>query len=126
MIPTFIRGYEAASEITGYRIVKFADPANGQTIDLADSNTAASLGVSDSMGAPAGGMCDVHRAGLVPVILGGPVSTGDPLTSDADAAAVLAAGTASTTVRIVGFADEPGIAGDTIMAFLAPGLLHEA
>lgn len=126
MIPAFIRSYEAAATIEGRRIVAFSDPSNGSTITHAAANTSASLGVSDSMGAPAGGMCDVHRAGLIPVILGGTVEAGDLLTSDANAAAIKAVGVASTTIRTIGFADEPGVAGDTIMAFLAPGVLHEA
>lgn len=126
MIPTFIRSYEAAAKIEGRRIVAFADPANGSTITTAASNTVASLGVCDSMGAPAGGMCDVHRAGLLPVILGGTVEAGDPLTSDASGAAIKAVAAAGTSIRIIGFADEPGIAGDLCETFLSPGFLHEA
>lgn len=126
MIPTFTRAYEAAAAITGYTIVAFADAANGNTITTAASNTTASLGVADAMGAEIGGMCDVHRDGLASVQLGGPVSAGDPLTSDANGKAVAASAQAGTTVRIIGFADEPGVADDIIDAFLSPGLLHQA
>lgn len=126
MIPLFTRSYEAAADIGGYRIVSFADPASGSTISTATSNTDSSLGISDSMGADAGGMCDVHRNGLYPVRLGGPVEAGDPLTADAAGAGIKAVATPGTSVRIVGFADEPGAAGDLCATFLSPGFLHEA
>ncbi|KPD10870.1 capsid cement protein [Phaeobacter sp. 11ANDIMAR09] len=126
MIPSFTRAYEAAAAIEGYRIVVFADPANGSTITTASDNTSASLGIADSMGAELGGMCDVHRDGLYPVRLGGPVAAGDPLTSDANGAAIKAVAAAGTTIRIIGFAEEPGVADDLCPTFLSPGLLHEA
>ena len=126
MIPTFIRAYEASADIAGYRIVMFSDAASSNKIAQADSNTAASLGVSDAMGADLGGMCDVHRDGLISVELGGTVTAGAPLTSDADGKAIAAVAAAGTTIRIIGFADEPGIAGDVVDAFLSPALLHQA
>ena len=126
MIPTFIRAYEASADIAGSRIVKFSDAASSNKIAQANSNTAASLGVSDAMGADLGGMCDVHRDGLISVELGGTVTAGAPLTSDADGKAIAAVAAAGTTIRIIGFADEPGIAGDVVDAFLSPALLHQA
>lgn len=126
MIPTFTRAYAAGAAIAGYRIVKFSDSAASNTVSQADSNTAPSLGVSDAMGADLGGMCDVHRGGLISVELGGSVNTGDPLTADADGKAIAAVAAAGTTLRIIGFADEPGISGDVIDAFLSPALLHQA
>ena len=42
-------------------------------------------------GADAGGMADVHRSGLVSVRLGGTVTAGAPLTSDADGKAIVCA-----------------------------------
>lgn len=126
MIPTFTRAYAAGAAIAGYRIVKFSDSAASNTVTQADSNTAPSLGVSDAMGADLGGMCDVHRGGLISVELGGSVNAGDPLTADADGKAIAAVAAAGTTLRIIGFADEPGISGDVIDAFLSPALLHQA
>ena len=126
MIPTFTRAYAAGAAIAGYRIVKFSDSAASNTVTQADSNTAPSLGVSDAMGADLGGMCDVHRGGLISVELGGSVNAGDPLTADADGKAIAAVAAAGTTIRIIGFADEPGISGDVIDAFLSPALLHQA
>lgn len=126
MIPTFTRSYEAAAAVTGYLIVKFADPGNDQTVEVADGNTEPLVGVADSMGAELGGMLDVHRGGLVSVRLGGAVNAGDPLTSDASGKAIAAAAAASTTVRIIGYADQAGVADDIIDVMWAPGLLHEA
>lgn len=126
MIPTFIRAYEAAAEIEGRRIVAFSDPASSSKVTTASANTGPFAGVSDAMGAELGGMCDVHRGGLVHVTLGGPVQAGDPLTSDANGKAIKAVAAAGTTVHYIGFADEPGVADDVIDAFAAPGLLHEA
>lgn len=126
MIPFFTRAYEADTDIEGYRIVSFSDAASSKKVSHSAAGTDAHIGVSDAMGADAGGMCDVHRGGLVSVQLGGAVNAGDLLTADADGKAVAAAAVASTTIRIIGYADEPGVADDIIDAFLAPGILHEA
>ena len=121
MIPTFTRGYAAAAAILGHRIVAFASAATNNTVAQAALATAPSLGVSDAMGADAGGMCDVHRAGLGSVELGGTVAAGDPLTADADGRAIKAVPASNTAMRIVGWADEPGVVGDIIDAWIAPG-----
>lgn len=126
MIPTFIRSYEAAEDIEGNLIVQFAAPGTDQTVEVADAATGALVGVADSMGADSGGMLDVHRGGLVGVRLGGAVNAGDPLTSDANGKAVAASATASTTVRVIGYADAAGVADDIIDMLFAPGILHEA
>lgn len=121
MIPTFIRAYEAESEIGGNLIVSFSAPATGSTIEQASSATDPFVGVSDSMGADPGGMCDVHRGGLVSVKLGGPVSAGDPITANATGEGVAAA--PGVAANIIGWADEPGVAGDIIDIFYAPGFI---
>ncbi|WP_299370436.1 capsid cement protein [uncultured Tateyamaria sp.] len=126
MIPTFIKSYTALAAVAGYRIVAFADAANDTTVQTAAANTDPVLGVSDRLGADAGQMLDVHRGGLLSVQLGGAVNAGDPLTSDADGKAIAAVAAAGTTVRIVGYADEPGIADDVVDFFFAPGILHQA
>lgn len=125
MIPTFTRSYEASAAVAGYRIVKFSDAASSSKVAHAAANTDPLMGVSDAMGADIGGMADVHRGGLVSVQLGGAVNAGDPLTSDANGKAIAAAAAVATTVRIIGYADAPGVADDIIDAFLAPGILHQ-
>ncbi|UWQ92990.1 hypothetical protein K3727_09495 [Rhodobacteraceae bacterium M382] len=125
MIPTFTRSYEAAAAIAGHLIVAFADPANASTVTPATSSTDALIGTADSMGADLGGMCDVHRGGVSEVRLGGPVQAGDPITADANAKGIAATASAATTVRIIGYAEAPGVADDIIQYFAAPGLLHQ-
>lgn len=126
MIPTFVRSFEASAAITGNRIVKFSDVAASSKVALAAAATDPAIGVSDSMGAALGEMCDVHMAGLVSVILGGTVTAGAPLMADANGAAIAAVATASTTRRVIGFATQPGVSGDIIDAWLNPSLLDRA
>lgn len=126
MIPTFIRSYLAASAVPGNRIVKYAAPSADRSVNTASANTQPFVGISDRLGAEAGEMLDVHRGGLVGVQLGGAVTAGAPLTSDDEGKAVIASATAGSTVRIIGYADEPGAENDIIDVMWAPGLLHEA
>lgn len=124
MIPTFIRAYEAAAEIGGNLIVTFAAPSSGQTVAAAASATVPLVGISDAMGAALGGMCDVHRGGLASVKLGGTVTAGQPITANAAGLGIAAAPGAGATMNIVGFADQPGVSGDIIDLFFAPGTIR--
>lgn len=119
MIPTFTRAYEASGEATGFLIAALT--ADGKAV-LATGPTNALIGVFDRQGADAGGMADVHRAGLVSVQLGATVAAGAPLTADATGRAVLC--TAGAGRRYIGFADSAGVVGDIIDVFLAPGILN--
>lgn len=125
MIPSFIRSHEASADIDPYRIVAFSDTAGSRKAAMAAANSDPMIGVSDKMGAPLGGMADVIRAGLGGVELGGTVTAGAPLTADATGKAILCVAAAGETRRIVGFAEEPGVAGDIIDAWIVPGLFHE-
>ncbi|MES0879691.1 hypothetical protein [Roseibium sp. SCP14] len=125
MIPTFIRSYLASAAVAQFRIVTFSDAANVNEVAQATANTEPLLGTSDKMGAELGGMADVIRGGLGSVELGGPVNAGDPLTSDAEGKAVACAAAAGETRHYVGFADEPGVAGDVIDYFHAPGIIPQ-
>ena len=126
MNPAFIKSYAAAALIAGCRFIKFAAPTTGTTVAASALNTDPIIGVSDAMGAGPGMQCDVHLAGLVSVQLGGPVSAGDPVTSDAEGRAVLAVSAAATSVRVAGIAHAPGVAGDIINVWLAPSLIVRA
>ena len=121
-VQTFTRGYEASAAIAAYRIVRFSDPANGNKIAAGSAPTGQPLiGTTGKIGASAAGvMTDVERAGICPVQLGGPVGAGDWLTTDANGMAV-----ATTTIghQVIGRAERPGIAGDVINYFAAPGTL---
>lgn len=126
MIPHFIRAFEASAAIGGARIVMFSDVSASSKITTANSATAPSFGVSDTVGAAQGEMCDVHLAGLVSVVLGGTVTAGAPLMSDANGAAIAATASAASTRRVIGFATQPGVAGDIIDVWLSQSLLDRA
>lgn len=125
MIPTLTRSYAVTAALAGFRIAAFAAPATDRTATVATANDDPFIGVTASLGATAGEMVDIYVAGFASVQLGGPVSAGDPLTSDATGNAVLATPAVGTTVRIIGFADEAGVSGDIVDALLSPGVLHE-
>lgn len=125
MIPSFIRSHEATADVEPFRIVAFSDVASSRKAAMASSNTDPLIGVSDKMGAPSGGMADVIRAGLGGVELGGTVTAGAPLTADANGKAIVCVAAAGETRRIIGFAEEPGVDGDIIDAWIMPGLFHE-
>lgn len=119
-IPSFIRAYEASAVIAAYRIVAFSDAANSSKIAQGAAANGRLIGTTGKIGASAAGlMTDVNRAGLNPVQLGGPVSAGDWLTSDANGKAI-----ATTTVghNVIGRAEQPGVADDVIDYFAAPGV----
>ncbi|MFD1914121.1 capsid cement protein [Halodurantibacterium flavum] len=124
MIPVFIRAYHAATAILGCRIVAFSAPTTSQSIRQANAASGPLLGVSDRMGADAGGMCDVHRSGLAAVQLGGTVAAGDPLTTDADGRAIKAVKPGTGAVQVIGSADQPGVAGDIIDVWLSQSVIH--
>ena len=119
MIPNFIRSYEASAAIAPFRIVKFSDAANSSKIATAAGKLERLVGTTGKMGGDTGDMTDVVRGGIGGVELGGPVQAGDKLTSDANGKAI-----ATTTAgdRIVGFAEQPGVADDIIDYFCAPGV----
>lgn len=123
MIPTFIRSYEASADVAGYLVVAFSDAANSSKVAAASTATGPILGTSDPMGASAGDMLDVHSGGVSPVTLGGTVAAGDPLTADANGKAVKAVASAGNTVRVFGYATQPGVAGDIIDYQWAPALI---
>tara|TARA_R110002110_G_scaffold36281_1_gene121163 strand:+ start:914 stop:1294 length:381 start_codon:yes stop_codon:yes gene_type:complete len=126
MIPTFIKSYVAATAVAGRTIVQFAAPSTDSTVEEADSAAVAAVGIADPLGADAGQMLDVHRAGMGEVELGGTVAAGDPLTSDASGKAIKAVAAPGSTIWIMGYADAPGVSGDYIACFISSGVLHEA
>lgn len=128
MIPTFIRAYEISATVRPFRIARFSDVAASQKVAEATANTQPLIGVFDKLASQAavGQMVDVHRSGLVSVELGGTVTAGQPLTADAQGRAIAAVAAPATQVRIIGFADQPGVVGDVIDAWIEPSLLDRA
>tara|TARA_B100001179_G_scaffold198893_1_gene158611 strand:+ start:1099 stop:1479 length:381 start_codon:yes stop_codon:yes gene_type:complete len=122
-IPNFIHARRASAAIAPFAIVVFADAANSSDIATATGPTDPLCGTTGKIGAGAAGdMADRTLGGIGSVELGGPVSAGDRLTSDADGKAV-----ATTTAGhvIIGMAEEPGVAGDIIDYRAAPGVIGE-
>ena len=124
MIPTFVKSYEASADVSAYRIAKFSDAAASRKVALATAATDPMIGVIDKMAGLTGEMVDVHLAGLASVELGGTVTAGAPLTSDATGRAIVATVAVATNKRVIGVAHEPGVVGDIIDVWLAPAPLY--
>ena len=69
-------------------------------------------------------MVDVTLGGPAEVVLGGAVTRGQPLTSDANAAAVAAAPAAGVNAFTSGFALASGVAGDVIPFHAMRGVIQ--
>lgn len=123
-IPTLIVSYPTSAAVTPKRIVRFSDAANTNKVALASAATQPMLGVSDAMGAPSGGMADIILGGLGELVLGGAVSAGDKLTSDAAGAAVVCVGAAGARREYVAEALLPGVAGDIIPVLVERGVIQ--
>lgn len=123
MNPSLFKARTAAGAIAPYRFVKHG-AADNQVAQAAGA-TDKLCGVVQQLGAAkAGDTVDIAKGGIVGIELGGPVTRGDPLTSDASGKAVVAAPAAGASVRIGGFAEVSGIAGDIIDMEYAPGVMQ--
>ena len=105
-IPALTLNYTAEGAIATRRLVKHGS-ADGK-VAQASTNTDTLLGVSTDIPAEAGGRVDVIREGIVPVLYGGSITRGQPLTADAQGRAVAA----SSGQQVVGFAEVSGVEGD--------------
>lgn len=120
--PGLIKGRVAGAAIAAYRIVKHG-AADNQVLQAAAA-TDALCGVTTSLASPSGAVIDVIKSDIAEVEFGGVVTRGTPLTSDADGKAVAAAPAAGANVRIIGFAEVSGVAGDIGLVHIAPGLMQ--
>lgn len=120
MIQGLFRSYEAIALIAAYRIAAFGDAANSSKIVTASSATQPLAGTTGQVGGGAGAMVDLAKTAIPQVQLGATVAAGDPLTSNATGKAIKATVAGQ---RIIGFAEQPGIADDIIDYFSAPGVL---
>lgn len=82
------------------------------------------IGVSTEIAAASGERVDVIHAGIADVKLGGTVTRGNPITSDASGQGVAAAPAAGVNNRIVGFALTSGVSGDIIPVMLDLGYIQ--
>lgn len=118
-----IKGFSAGAAIGKGRIVKF--DAADHTVVLAAAATDLLVGVSDPVAdAASGEVVDVRLDGQGEVVLGGTVTRGAWLTSDANGAAIAAAPATGSNVQVIGFALVSGVAGDIIRYFGARAVIQ--
>jgi hypothetical protein len=117
-----LKQYIAETAVTPNLIVK-----PGSTDDYVVLGAAAAdklMGVSGNVGGIAGERVDIIKEGIADVIAGGTITRGDPITADAAGKAVVAAPSAGTNARIIGFAEVSGVTGDVITVLLSPGVMQ--
>jgi len=117
-----INGYNATVDIDPYLIVK--PGANDYDVALGAASTDELIGVSGSVKTLAGQTCDVTEAGPAFVKLGGNVTRGDLLTSDANGKAIAAAPAAGVNARVIGHARVSGVLDDVIPAVIGVGRIQ--
>lgn len=118
----YLKNYTADAAVAAYRIVK-AGSGDGYVAQAATA-TDFLMGVNDSVAPVAGERTDIVKAGIADVEYGGAVTRGAPLTADALGRAVVAAPAAGSNVRIVGFAEVSGVAGDIGSVHIALGVMQ--
>ena len=116
------RSHRAEAAVEAYRIVKHGS-VDGTCVKAAGP-TDLLVGTSDSLDKATGELVDVQMGHVGEVRLGGTVTRGQPLTSDANAKAVVASPAAGSNVRIIGFAAQSGVLDDVITYDRAPGLMQ--
>ena len=123
--PDTIKAYNAAVDISPYLIVKFG--ANDYDATLAAASTDSLVGVSGGnggVGAKAGQRIDVIHEGIAYVKLGGTVTRGDFITSDASGQGISAAPAAGVNAQVIGKAIVSGVLGDVIPVLLQIGRIQ--
>lgn len=118
MIPLLIKSLRAEADVLPYRIVAFSEVATNSMVSLAAAASDPLAGTTGKLGAKAGDLVDVVVIGEGEVQLGGTVTAGAPLTSNAAGKAIVATVAGQ---RIIGFAGAPGVADDIIPYTAAPG-----
>ena len=108
--PLLATNFVADAAIPNNRLVMFG--TGDRNVALANSATAFMVGVVNEMppGIAAAERVDVVRVGIAWVECGAAVPRGSPITSDAVGRAVVAAPAVGINNRIIGFADETGLA----------------
>ena len=124
--PLLVTNFVPDATIPNNRIVMFG--GGDRNVALANSATSFMIGVLNEMSpgvVVADASIDVVRVGIAWVECGAAVPRGSPITADAVGRAVVAAPLTGINNRIIGFADEAGLAaGDVIRFLISPGLLQ--
>lgn len=82
------------------------------------------VGTADGLPKDIGEVVDFPSAGIGEVKLGGAVTRGKPITSDAAGKGVLCAPAAGANARYIGFAAESGVADDVIRYHISLGVMQ--
>ena len=121
-----VKSYTAEAAINPCRFVK--PGSNDYGVVQAAAAADKIIGVSMPLGSlgsgtalSSGDTCDVMHDGIADVQLGGSVTRGDLLTSDASGQGIVATGTAGSNYRTGGIALVSGVSGDIIPVLLTPG-----
>ena len=120
MNPGLIKSYVASAATSGYLFAKLGAADN--TALAAAGSSDLIIGVTEKLDTLAGEDLDVIHTGLAEIRLGGAVTRGQELTSDANGAAIFANPAAGANVRIGAIAMASGVAGDIIPALVTLGL----
>lgn len=116
---TLIKNFTAEAAMTANRIVKIG--ANDGGVLPAAASTDILLGAVADVAAASGERQDVILSGIADITLGGNVTRGNPVTSDASGRAVNANPAAGVNAYIVGFALQSGVSGDIVPVLLSQG-----
>ncbi|HEY3276394.1 MAG TPA: capsid cement protein [Syntrophorhabdaceae bacterium] len=111
-----------AAIAAAYTIGKFG--ADDDTMSLAAAAADSLMGVFQHTTSNPGEEVHVMLQGVTRVKLGGAVTRGAPLTSDASGQAVAAAPAAASNARIIGIALANGASGDIIPMLLAQSVMQ--
>ena len=114
----FSKSYNAGGPLAPNTIAKIG--ANDYDVLQAAAATDTILGVTTEISSATGERVDVVLQGIVDLKLGGTVTRGALLTSDASGNGVAAAPAAGVNNRIVGMAIISGVVGDIIPCLLSP------
>lgn len=119
------KSLEATTAVPKMTLVKYG-AADGTCVPAVDGSKHI-CGVSANVDTAVGERVSCFKVGnIADVIYGGNVTRGDPLTSDANGRAVLAAPAAGANVFCFGFAEVSGVLGDIGSAEVAPFILQGA
>lgn len=116
--PVLTKNFLAGGTIPAYSLVKFG--ADDNTVVVAAAATDAIIGVTTSLAAASGERVDVIVCGVAEVVLGGAVTRGGFITSNASGAGVAPAPAGGTNNRIAGVALQSGVSGDVASVLVVP------
>ena len=111
-----------AAIAAAFTIGKFG--ADDDTMSLAVAATDMLVGVFQHATSNGGDEVRIMLDGITKIKLGGTVTRGQPLTSDASGQAIAAAPAAGSNARIIGIALASGVSGDVITMLVSPSVMQ--